>query len=219
MSSFTLVMAKSIPLEQPQPQNQLQRLVLLNDMENSSAFPGTENTSSYIHLLCLLLGHRRPLQEGAGQVRIAIQAHPITIQAQNIHRVPALFWDDSHSVSSTLHAMAQAEKEVCLSKLRSESRTGPGSHTSQFPYIISLRIMKSGVHLETLGKLMSDSCNGKFLQYWSCKLRPQKTRGSQLSLISIKLTSPLSPALAKFLDILPRKQKLEHTSVFLLDFV
>lgn len=46
-----------------------------------------------------------------------------------------------------------------------------------------------------------------------------RQRGSQPSRISVKLTSPLSPALARFLDILPRKQKLEHTSVFLLNFV
>lgn len=113
--------------------------------------------------------------------------------------------------------MTWAEKEVCLSELRRESRTGPGNHTSQFPYIGSLRILKSGVQLETLGKLISNFCNGQFVQYWNCKLRPQKARGSQLSRISVKLTSPLSSALAKLLDNLPRKQKLEHMSVFLLD--
>lgn len=160
------------------------------------------STSSDIHLYT---GSQMSFaQEQAGQVRIAIQAH---------------FWYKSHPVTPTLHTTAQAEKELCLSELRRKSRTCPGSHTCQFPYLASLRILKSGVQLETLGKLISNFCNGQFLQHWNCKLRPQKAGGSQLSRISAKLTSPLSSALAKFLDILPRKHKLERTSVFLLDFV
>lgn len=156
-------------------------------------------------------------QEQAGQVRIAIPGQFSLLGTS----IGCLYYSGTRV---TLYPQLctpwpRQEKEVCVSELKRESRTGPGSHTSKSPCTVSLGILKSRVELETLGKPISNFCNGQFLQYWKCKLRPQKARGSQVIRISVKLTSPLSSALAKCLDILPRKQKLECTNVFLLDFV
>lgn len=128
------------------------------------------NISSNMHLLCLLLSHKCLLYGNKQDVRIAIQAQFSPLW--NSHRVPVLFWDNSHSLSSILHAMAKAEKEVSLLENR-----GAGQHWSQgqvciasrFPYIVSLRILKkSGVQHKMLGKLISNFCNGQFLQCWNC---------------------------------------------------